>query len=137
PAPERGSQVEGYDPILRTRFRLGAEPAAVDGMAWSPDGQSLAYRVDQGDPLKRQVRVRSLRDGGVVTVATGPLSTPAWQADRRHVFVTALVDTGNGSVSRAFRFAVDDGSAKTLSAAQGMPAGQDVSVGALSPSAAG
>ena len=81
-APERGSQVEGYDPILRTRFRLGAEPAAVDGMAWSPDGQSLAYRVDQGDPLKRQVRVRSLRDGGVVTVATGPLSTPAWQADR-------------------------------------------------------
>jgi hypothetical protein len=133
-SPERGSQIDGYDTSLRTRFRLGAEPARVDGLSWSADGQSLAYRVDSGDPLKRQVRVRSLRDGGVVTVATGPVSTPAWQADRRHVFVTALVDGPGGPVARAFRFAIDDASPKTLGAAQALPGSQDVSVDTLSPS---
>jgi dipeptidyl aminopeptidase/acylaminoacyl peptidase len=133
----RGSEIWGYDPDLRTRYRLGSESGAVDGLAWSPDGQSLAYRVDAGDPARRQLRVRSLRDGGVVTVATGAVSAPVWQADSRHVFVTALVATRSGSVAKAFRFAIDDPSSKTFSAALGLPGGPDVAVEALSPSADG
>jgi len=134
---ERSYGLRAYDVDLRTRFVLGSEPAPVDGLAWSGDGQALAYRVDPGDPLRHQVRVRSLRDGGVVTVATGPVSAPVWQADGRHVFVTAPATGGSGTAPKAFRFAIDDSSAKTFTAAQGLPAGQRVAVDGLSTSADG
>ena len=132
---ERAFEIRGYDVELRTRFPLGTEPAAIDGLAWSADGMGLAYRIDPGDPSRRQVKVRSLRDGGAVTVATGPVSAPVWQADRRHVFVTA--PAGAGTLPKAFRFAVDDSSTKTFTAAQGLPGDQGVPVTALSLSADG
>lgn len=135
---DHGSEIDGYDTALHTRFRLRTEPQAIDSLAWSPDGQSLAYHVDTGDEARQQVKVTSLRDGSVVPIVTGDVSAPVWQADSNHVFVTALVDTPDGMVMpKAFRFAVDDVSPKTLSMASGMPSGQTVGVQSLSTSADG
>ncbi|HEY4027902.1 MAG TPA: Ig-like domain-containing protein [Candidatus Dormibacteraeota bacterium] len=129
------TEIDGYDTELRTRYRLQVEPEPVDGLAWSPDGQSLAYRLDTSETTRRQVRVRSLRDGTAVTVVTGEVSAPVWQADRQHVFFTAVVQGPGGPVTRAFRSSVSPSSTPgTLSASSGMPAGQDVRVGSLSPS---
>jgi len=131
-----GSEIDAYDVDLHARYRLQAEPAAVDGLAWSPDGLGLAYRVDSGDPQHRQLRVRSLRDGSVTTVATGPLSPPLWQADRQHLFATAPVTTGAGTVSKVFRFAIG-GSAASPRAADGLPPDAAVGVSSLSLSSDG
>src|SRR5215467_9585605 len=68
-----GSEIYAYDPDPRTSYRLQAEPAPIDGLAWSPDGLGLAYRVATSDPKRHQIKVRSLKDGGVVTVAAGPV----------------------------------------------------------------
>jgi Bacterial Ig-like domain len=131
---DRASEIEGYDTELRTRYRLQTEPEPVDGLAWSPDGQALAYRLVTADAAHRQVRVRSLRDGGSLTVATGDVSEPFWQADRQHVFFTGSVPTPTGTVTRIFRFAVNDRSPHALTASAGMPSGQDVQVVTFSPS---
>ena len=131
-----GSEIYGYDPDPRTGYRLQAEPAPIDGLAWSADGLSLAYRVATSDPLRHQIKVRSLKDGGVVTVVTGEVSVPTWQADRRHVLFTAVVATGQGPVTKAFRLAVGDPPPKELTPGLGMPTGP-TSVDALSPSADG
>lgn len=135
-AAGHGSEIDAYDVDLHARYRLQAEPAAVDGLAWSPDGLGLAYRVDPGDPQHRLLRVRSLRDGSVTTVATGPLSPPLWQADRQHLFATAPVATGTGTVTKVFRFAIS-GPAASPRAADGLPPDAGVDVSSLSPSADG
>jgi Bacterial Ig-like domain len=132
--PEPASEIDGYDSALRTRYRLQSEPDTVDGLAWSPDGQSLAYRLVTAEPARRQVRVRSLRDGGAVTVAAGDVSAPVWQADRQHVFFTASVPTSTGPVTRAFRFSVSDGSPHALSQAAALPGVPDLESQTLSPS---
>ncbi|HEY7200445.1 MAG TPA: Ig-like domain-containing protein [Candidatus Dormibacteraeota bacterium] len=131
---DRAAEIDGYDAVLRTRYRLQTEPDLVDGLTWSADGQSLAYRVDATETARRQVRVRSLHDGSTVTVATGDVSPPVWQADRQHVFFTASLPTSTGPLTRVFRFAVSDGSPHALTPAAGMAAGQDVEVRQLSPS---
>lgn len=131
---DRASEISGYDTTLRTRYRLQSEPDTVDGLAWSPDGQSLAYRLLSAEPARQQVRVRSLRDGGTVTVAVGEISPPAWQADRQHVFFTASLPTATGPVTRAFRFSVSDGSPHALSVAAGLPGVPDLPSQTLSPS---
>ncbi|HXM54742.1 MAG TPA: Ig-like domain-containing protein [Candidatus Dormibacteraeota bacterium] len=130
---DRASEIDGYDTELGTRYRLQTEADPVDGLSWSPDGQSLAYRLLTADTARHQVRVRSLRDGGAAIVATGDVSAPVWQADRQHVFFTASVPSPAGAVTRVFRFAVNDGP-HALSPSAGMPAGQDVQVEQLSPS---
>lgn len=132
-----GSEIDGYDPNLRARYRLQVEPGAIDGLAWSPDGLSLAYRVATSDPQRREIKVRSLKDGGVVTVAAGQVSVPAWQADRRHLFFTAVVASQDGPVEKAFRLGVGDAPPKQLTLAQGMPADRSTQVDALQPSADG
>jgi hypothetical protein len=133
--PGSATEIDGYDTDLRVRYRLQTEPVPVDGLAWSPDGQSLAYRLDATDTARRQVRVRSLHDGSSVTVATGSVSAPVWQADRQHVFFTAAVAAPGGPVTKAFRAAVSpSGTPGTLSAGAGLPGGQDVEVGSLSTS---
>jgi len=133
--PSAGSsEIDAYDIDLRARYRLQVEQGGVDGLSWSPDGLSIAYRVDTGDPARRQVRVRSLKDGRLVTVATGEVSAPAWQADRQHVFVSASVRTPDGPATKAFRLAIDAGSPAALSPSQGMPSARDVPVQSLSPS---
>src|SRR5205807_4413808 len=47
-----GDEIDAYDVGLRARYRLQVEPGAVDGLAWSPDGLGLAYRVSPGDPQR-------------------------------------------------------------------------------------
>jgi hypothetical protein len=129
------TEIDGYDADLRTRYRLQTEADPVDGLVWSPDGLSLAYRLDTADAAHRQIRVRSLHDGTTSTVATGAVSTPSWQADRQHVvFAAAVPAPGGGMESKAFRFTVGDGVAHTLSAASGMPSGQGPQVDQLMPS---
>lgn len=132
-----GSVIDGYDPDLRTRYRLLNETAPIDGLAWSPDGLSLAYRVLTADSTRRQIKVLSLKDGGVVTVATGEVSAPAWQADRRHVLFSAVVSSPDGAVTKAFRLTVGDTPPKELTATMGIPAGGQTQVDALSLSADG
>jgi Bacterial Ig-like domain len=129
-----GTEIDGYDTDLRTRYRLQAEPETIDGLSLSADGQSLAYRVDAVDPAHRQIKVRSLRDGATTTVAIGDVSAPIWEADRQHVAFTAIVSTPGGAVSKAFRFAVSDGSRHVPSASSGLPAGQGLEVDEVSPS---
>ena len=133
-APERSSEIDAFDTNLRTRYRLLTEQEPVDGLSWSSDGQSLAYRLGAADPTRRQIEVRSLRDGATITVATGDVSAPVWEADRQHVVFTASVATAGGTVSKAFRLGVSDGSRHVLSASTGMPSSQDVPVDDLSPS---
>jgi Tol biopolymer transport system component len=124
-----------YDTGLNTDYRLQAEPRPIDGLAWSPDGLSLAYRVGGGNPSKHQIRVRLLRGGGsTVAVATGDLGVPVWQADSRHVFFTAMVPTSSGQSSKVFRFALGEPPPSSLTAGAGMPGSSSVSVGELSSS---
>jgi len=129
-----GSEIDGYDPNLRTRYRLQVEQGAIDGLAWSPDGLSLAYRITTSDPQRREIKVRSLKDGGVVTVAAGQVSAPIWQADRRHVLFIAVVASQDGPVAKAFRLAVGDPPPKQLTLSQGMPVDRLTQVDALRPS---
>ena len=131
---ERATEIDAYDTNLRTRYRLQAEPEQIDGLSWSSDSQSLAYRLGATDPARVQIRVRSLRDGTTTTVATGNVSAPVWEADRQHVAFTATVPLAGGTVSKAFRFAVGDGVRHVVSAAAGLPTGQGVDVDQLSPS---
>jgi Bacterial Ig-like domain len=131
---ERATEIDAYDTDLHTRYRLQSEPEAIDGLSWSSDSQSLAYRLGAADATRRQIVVRSLHDGTTTTVATGDVSTPVWEADRQHVAFTAAVPAAGGVVSKAFRFAVADGGRHVLSAAAGMPSGQGVEVDQLSPS---
>jgi hypothetical protein len=130
-----GTEVEAYDVGLHAGYRLATEAAPVDGLAWSPDGLSLAYRVVNSNPSKRQIRIRLLRDAGTTTTAaTGPVSAPAWQADSRHVFFTAPVRAGSGEVSKLFRATAGQPALSSLTAATGLPAAPGVSVGAVSTS---
>lgn len=148
-----GAEVDGYSVDLRARYRLQSESGPIDQLAWSPDGQSLAYRLVAGDPARTQVRVRQLSGAAKsLTVAVGEVSGPAWQADSRHLVVTAFVpgssaSSGSGSagsagsgasggrISKAFRLTVGDPPPATLSAAQGMPgtAGLNVKQVSVSP----
>jgi hypothetical protein len=133
-----GFELMAYDIGLDTDYRLQAEPGQIDGLAWSPDGLSLAYRVAGSAAAKHQVRVRLLRGAGsTLTVATGDVSAPVWQADSRHVFFTATVHASTGQVSKLFRFAPGEPPPTLLTAGAGMPTSPGVSVGALSPSADG
>jgi hypothetical protein len=132
--PERATEIDAYDTDLRARFRLQAEPELIDGLSWSSDSQSLAYRLGATDPAHRAIRVRSLHDGTTTTVATGDVSAPIWEADRQHVAFTATVPVAGGAVSKAFRFAVGDGVRHVVSAAAGLPSSQGVDVDQLSPS---
>jgi hypothetical protein len=134
--PGQSSVIWGYQVELRSRFRIQAAGEPVDGLSWSPDGQSLAFRLGS-DPSRRRIQVRSVRDGSLATVASGEVSTPTWQADRQHLFVMAVVATPHGSRSKAFRVAIAGGGDRTLTAGEGMPAGADAQVASLSPSADG
>jgi Bacterial Ig-like domain len=130
-----GAQIDGYSVDLRARYRLQSESGLIDQLSWSPDGQSLAYRLVGGDPARTQIRVRQLSGAArTVTVAVGEVSGPAWQADSRHLIVTAAVPGTSARVSKAFRLAVGDPPPARLSAAQGMPSSPGLSVSQVSVS---
>jgi Bacterial Ig-like domain/WD40-like Beta Propeller Repeat len=136
-----GAEIDGYSVDLRARYRLQSENGPIDQLAWSPDGQSLAYRVAAPDPARTQIRARQLSGAArTLTVAVGEVSGPAWQADSRHLILTAAVPASSGSggtsgrISKAFRLAVGDPPPATLSAAQGMPGSSGLSVTQVSVS---
>jgi hypothetical protein len=130
-----GAEIDGYDVDLHARYRLQTETGPVDGLDWSPDGLALAYRLVAADPQKSQVRARQLSGSArTVTVATGEVSAPAWQADSRHVIFTAPVAGPGGTVSKAFRLAAGDPPPRTLAGVQALPAGPRVAVRNASPS---
>jgi len=131
---ERASEIDAYVTDLHARYRLQSEPEPIDGLSWSSDGQSLAYRLGGTDATHREIVVRSLHDGTRTVVATGDVSAPIWEADRQHVAFTAAVPGPAGMVSKAFRFAVSDGARHVLSASAGLPTGPGVEVDQLSPS---
>jgi Bacterial Ig-like domain len=133
-----GSEIYGYDVDLRARYRLQVESGPVDQLAWSPDGQALAYRLQADDPQKSQIRARQLSGAArTLTVATGDVSGPAWQADSRHLVFRAKVAAAGGSLDKAFRLAVGDPPPRSLSAGQGLPSSSDLSVQQVSLSADG
>jgi hypothetical protein len=129
-----GGEIDAYDVGLRARYRLQAEPAPIDGLAWSPDGFALAYRLDPGDPQRRQVRARLLKDGGAVTIATGEVGKPVWQADSRHVFFSAVGQTQPGPVAKVVRLGLGDPPPRTLTAGLAMPSAAGLEVLSLSAS---
>ena len=136
-----GAEIIGYSVDLRARYRLQSESGPIDQLAWSPDGQSLAYRLVAPDPARTQIRVRQLSGAArTLTVAMGEVSGPAWQADSRHLVLTAAVPASGGSsgsggrISKAFRLAVGDSPPATLNAAQGMPGSPTLSVSQVSVS---
>lgn len=134
PRPQ-GSEVDVYDVDLRTQYRLLTEPQGVDGLTWSPDGLALAYRLLATDPDRRQLRVRLLQGpSSVITVATGDVGVPTWQADSRHLVFRARVRTQAGLVWKAFRLPVGGPSPGQLTATQGMPGPAGLEVEQLSPS---
>jgi Tol biopolymer transport system component len=93
--------------------------------------------VDASDPARRLVRARLLKDGSTVTMATGDVGAPVWQADSRHVFVIGQVDTKTGPAAKVFRLGLGDSQARSLTAAGGMPVTSNLRVLSLSPSADG
>jgi Tol biopolymer transport system component len=130
-----GAEIYAYDTGLNTDYRLRAEPGPIDGLAWSPDGLALAYRAAGSGASPYEIRVRMLRGGGsTVTVASGEVSTPVWQADSRHVFFTAEVQASSGLTSKLFRFTPGEPAPSSLTAAAGLPAAPGVSVGDVSAS---
>ncbi len=132
PTPQPGWQIDAFDVELRARYTLQRETLPIDDLTWSPDGQELAYRTAGEEATHAQVKVRSLRDGDTVTVATGQVSDLAWEADSRHLFVTAASTTGGETLTKVFRLAVSAQPPTRLDGG-GMPAGR-LDVLAISPS---
>jgi hypothetical protein len=130
-----GDELRGYEVDLRSRYRIQAESGAVTALAWSPDGNRLAYRLEAADPDRSQIRVRELSgSGGVSTVRTGDVASVAWQADSRHLIVGATVATPGGPAARAFRISVADASPRPLAAEEALPAGTLLDVRSPVPS---
>jgi hypothetical protein len=102
-----GYEIRGYQVELRSHYRLQAEPGRIDSLAWAPDASQLAYRLATADPARYLLRDRDLAaSGSTTTVAIGALSRPDWQADSRHLILSATVIAAQGPVSRAFRVSV-------------------------------
>lgn len=119
-----GDQLRGYEVDLRSRYRIQAESGAVSDLAWSPDGNRIAYQLEAGDPTRSQIRVRELSGaGGVTTVRTADVASLAWQADSRHLIVGATVAAPGGPAARAFRLSIADSSPRPLAVEEALPAG--------------
>ncbi len=129
---QSGWRIDAFDVGLRARYTLQAEATPIDDLSWSPDGQSLAYRTVGVDAAGARLRVRSLRDGTTLTVATGRISGVTWEADSRHLFVTAAQVARGAALTKVFRLAVDAQAAVRLERG-GMPSGP-LDVLAVAPS---
>ncbi len=123
-------EVDAYDVQVGARYRLFTVPSQVAQLTWSPDGQWLAYLLP-GSSDRAQLRATSLRDGTTVTVASGRVSDPAWQADSRHLFYLGTTSTQQGLVTKIYRAAVQP--TELPSPTSGIPSGR-LSVQTFSPS---
>jgi len=131
-AAQPGWRIDAFDVGVQARYTLQAEAAPVDDLTWSPDGQELAYRTTGDEAAGDRVKVRSLRDGDTLTVATGQISGVTWEADSRHLFVTAAHAAGGETLTKVFRLAVDAQTPARLNGG-GMPSGP-LDVLAIAPS---
>lgn len=121
------SVVESYDVDLRARSRLVSASGTIDELAWAPDSTGLAYRRSGADPHDARIQVRSLiGTGDTTTLARGQVSSPQWQADARHVFFEAVVDSPQGPVAKVFRRGLTDQSGTALSLSTGIPTRTDL-----------
>jgi hypothetical protein len=117
---------------LRTRYRLISEPGKAVDLAWSPDGQRLAYRTPALDPSISEVRVLTLSAGSAITVARGDTTAPRW-LDESHLVFASDTQTPAGTYSRAYRVsALVQGDA--LSAASALPGAGTLDVREPAPS---
>jgi Tol biopolymer transport system component len=117
---------------LRTRYRLIAEPGRAVDLAWSPDGQRLAYRTPALDPSISEVRVLTLTSGSALTVARGDTTAPRW-LDESHLVFASDTQTQAGTYARAYRVsALVQGDA--LSPAQALPVSGTLDVRDPAPS---
>ena len=122
-----GSEIDAYDVNVHTRYRLDGASGLIDQLAWAPDGQAIAYRLSASDPGQRQIEVRTLSGAGAtVTVATGRVSSPQWQAGSRNVLFLATIDTDVGPVAKVFVRSLTQQPASGLSAAGAMPTRNDL-----------
>ncbi len=117
-----GSQVFGYTVELRSRYRLASETEPVDSVAWAPDASRLAYRLLAPNPLQSSIRVKNLTgQGATTTVAIGEVDAPRWQADSRHLILSATVSDAGSPHSRPFRVSATEAAARALAADQAIP----------------
>jgi hypothetical protein len=122
-----GTEIDAYYPLPRARSRLQTANGVIDQLAWAPDGQGLAYRLSGTDPRQRKIQVRTLSGtGDTVTLASGQVSSPQWQADGRHVFFQGLVNGPSGPVARIFRRGLGEQVGSAPSAVNAMPARTDL-----------
>jgi hypothetical protein len=118
---DRGTDLMAMEVDLRARYRLQVESQPISGLAWSPDGLRLAYRVVAIDATKTQVRVRSLTGaGGTLTVALGDAQAPRW-LDGSHLVFAATVSGPSADLTRAFRVSALSAGGQ-INPAQGLPA---------------
>ncbi len=130
-----GEEIRAYDVDLHTQYRIQAEARAADGLAWAPDGLALAYRLRNPDPVRSQLRVRSLHGSGpTTTAAIGDVSTPTWQGDSVHLIFNATVGTAAGPLARVFRVPATAAAPEALSPAAGLPTAGGLDVLAVAPS---
>ena len=119
-----GSEIWGADVEVGARFRLGAETGGVSGLAWSPDGSQIIYRVSAPASAPDTIRVRRLQPAAEpVTLASGRLGDPAWLPDsQRIVYAAQVTDPGaTGPRWRIFRTPSAGGAAQVPSA---LPTGE-------------
>lgn len=122
-----GSEIDAYDVNVHTRYRLDGAQGPIDQLAWAPDGQAIAYRLGASDPAQRQIEVRTLTGtGSTVTVATGRVSSPQWQAGSRNVLFQATVDTDVGPVAKVFVRSLAQQAPPSLNAAGAIPVRNDL-----------
>jgi len=114
---------------LRSRYQLGAEPGAIAALAWAPDSSRLAYQVTA--PGGTSIRVRVLAAAAATTIAVGPVSAPAWDADASHLYLLAAV--GNPAVDRIYRVPTAAGR-QTLTAGAALTAPPTLALGPPEPS---
>lgn len=118
-----GTEVWALTVELRARYRVQLEAGTVTGLTWSPDETRIAYLLSSGS--QSAIRVRALTANGAVTLVSGPVSDPAWDADSQHLFVLGL--TGSPRRARIYRLPVGAG-AQSLGGA-GMPASASLDAG--------
>jgi Tol biopolymer transport system component len=91
-ASDRGGNMDVWIRNFRTgtEAQLTREKGPVSGVAWSPDGQDIAFLVNRGDLRIVSVATGALRPSRPSILPSGERGRPTWPADGRRVAVGAL-----------------------------------------------
>jgi hypothetical protein len=118
-ASNSANQVWGYDVGLRAQYVLVTDSAPVNGVAWDPAGNRIAYL--RSDPSAVALRLRSLTGASATTtLITGDIGAPAWLPDSSHLVFAAKSAVGGAALHKAFVINVVS-PPSTLTAAIGLP----------------